>query len=125
MDYAYYNPVSLVLKDRGWLENAPDGKSRGSWKTWPVNRPCSAASRVRRFHATDGEIEQIIAASCATAILVTHDIDEALELTTRVVVLGGSPSHIVTTQVRGDIPAVDRGVLLTALGTLARVSRGV
>jgi ABC-type nitrate/sulfonate/bicarbonate transport system ATPase subunit len=39
-------------------------------------------------------IAEIIAAVQATAILVTHDIEEALYLADRIVVLGGSPSRI-------------------------------
>jgi sulfonate transport system ATP-binding protein len=82
-----------------------------------LDEPLAALDALKRIELR-AALAQIIAASGATAILVTHDIDEALELATRVVVLGGSPSHIVATQVRGGIPAVDRAALLAALGVV-------
>ena len=82
-----------------------------------LDEPLAALDALKRIELR-AALAQIIAASGATAILVTHDIDEALELASRIVVLGGSPSHIVATQVRGGIPAVDRAALLVALGVV-------
>lgn len=83
-----------------------------------LDEPLAALDALKRLELR-AALAQIVAASGATAILVTHDIDEALELAGRIVVLGGSPSQIVTTQVRGGIPAVDRVALLGALGVRA------
>jgi ABC-type nitrate/sulfonate/bicarbonate transport system ATPase subunit len=52
----------------------------------------------------------------ATAIVVTHDVDEALYLADRVVVLGGHPATIVQSQVRNGVPPVDRDEIFRALG---------
>jgi len=82
-----------------------------------LDEPLAALDALKRIELR-AALAQIVAASGATAILVTHDIDEALDLANRVVVLGGSPSRIVATQVRGGIPAVDREALLAALGVL-------
>ena len=83
-----------------------------------LDEPLAALDALKRIELR-AALAQIVAASGATAILVTHDIDEALELARRIVVLGGSPSQIVATQVRGGIPAVDRVALLVALGVSA------
>jgi len=83
-----------------------------------LDEPLAALDALKRIELR-AALAQIVAASGATAILVTHDIDEALELAGRIVVLGGSPSQIVATQVRGGIPAVDRVALLGALGVSA------
>jgi len=83
-----------------------------------LDEPLAALDALKRIELR-AALAQIVAVSGATAILVTHDIDEALELAGRIVVLGGSPSQIVATQVRGGIPAVDRAALLVALGVSA------
>ena len=83
-----------------------------------LDEPLAALDALKRIELR-AALAQIVAVSGATAILVTHDIDEALELAGRIVVLGGSPSQIVATQVRGGIPAVDRVALLVALGVSA------
>ena len=31
LDYAYYNPLSLVLKEKGWLEQALAPRARATW----------------------------------------------------------------------------------------------
>ena len=53
--------------------------------------------------------DPVAAAKVATAFAKDNE---------KFVVLGGSPSHIVATQVRGGIPAVDRAALLVALGVV-------
>ena len=87
-----------------------------------LDEPLAALDALKRIELR-AALATIISASGATAILVTHDIDEALELATRVVVLGGSPSRIVASQVRGGIPAVDRAALLVALGVVPDITQ--
>ena len=47
---------------------------------------------------------------------MTHDVDEALYLADRVVVLGGHPASIVQSQVRNGVPPIDRDEILRSLG---------
>ncbi len=58
-----------------------------------LDEPLASLDALRRMQLQEG-IAEIIAAVDATAILVTHDIEEALYLADRIVVLGGSPSRI-------------------------------
>jgi sulfonate transport system ATP-binding protein len=58
-----------------------------------LDEPLAALDALRRMQLQEA-LAEIIAAVGATAILVTHDIEEALYLTDRIVVLGGSPSRI-------------------------------
>jgi sulfonate transport system ATP-binding protein len=58
-----------------------------------LDEPLASLDALRRMQLQEA-IAEIIAAVQATAILVTHDIEEALYLADRIVVLGGSPSHI-------------------------------
>jgi sulfonate transport system ATP-binding protein len=59
-----------------------------------LDEPLAALDALRRMQLQEALVE-IISAVSATAILVTHDIEEALYLADRIVVLGGSPSRIV------------------------------
>jgi len=58
-----------------------------------LDEPLASLDALRRMQLQQA-IAEIIAAVQATAILVTHDIEEALYLADRIVVLGGSPSRI-------------------------------
>ena len=58
-----------------------------------LDEPLASLDALRRMQLQEA-IAEIIAAVGATAILVTHDIEEALYLADRIVVLGGSPSRI-------------------------------
>ena len=58
-----------------------------------LDEPLASLDALRRMQLQEA-LAEIIAAVGATAILVTHDIEEALYLADRIVVLGGSPSRI-------------------------------
>jgi ABC-type nitrate/sulfonate/bicarbonate transport system ATPase subunit len=53
----------------------------------------AALDALRRLQLQEA-LAEIIDAVGATAILVTHDIEEALYLADRIIVLGGTPSRI-------------------------------
>jgi sulfonate transport system ATP-binding protein len=59
-----------------------------------LDEPLAALDALRRMQLQEA-LAEIIAAVGATSILVTHDIEEALYLADRIVVLGSSPSRIV------------------------------
>ncbi len=58
-----------------------------------LDEPLAALDALRRLQLQEA-LAEIIDTVGATAILVTHDIEEALYLADRIVVLGGSPSRI-------------------------------
>ncbi len=58
-----------------------------------LDEPLAALDALRRMQLQEA-LAEIVATVGATAILVTHDIEEALYLAGRIVVLGGSPSRI-------------------------------
>lgn len=60
-----------------------------------LDEPLAALDALRRMDLQTA-LASIVATLNATALLVTHDVDEALYLADRVVVLGGSPSRIVS-----------------------------
>ena len=57
-----------------------------------LDEPFSALDEVTRAEMQD-LLAQIIARHASSALLVTHDIDEALRLADRVVLLGGAPAR--------------------------------
>ena len=57
-----------------------------------LDEPFSALDEVTRAEMQD-LLSQIIARHASSAVLVTHDIDEALRLADRVVLLGGAPAR--------------------------------
>jgi sulfonate transport system ATP-binding protein len=59
-----------------------------------LDEPLAALDALRRMQLQEA-LADIIATVHATSILVTHDIEEALYLADRIIVLGGSPSTIV------------------------------
>jgi len=58
-----------------------------------LDEPLAALDALRRMQLQEA-LAEIIAAVSATAILVTHDIEEALYLADRIVLLHGSPATI-------------------------------
>jgi sulfonate transport system substrate-binding protein len=44
LDYAYYNPVSLVLKDKGWLQQ--DLAAKGGWRRVGIEPGQQQSARV-------------------------------------------------------------------------------
>lgn len=69
-----------------------------------LDEPLAALDALRRMDL-QAALASIVATLKATTLLVTHDVDEALYLADRVVVLGGSPAQIVTVIV---VPAESR-----------------
>jgi sulfonate transport system ATP-binding protein len=58
-----------------------------------LDEPLAALDALRRMDL-QAALASIVATLYATALLVTHDVDEALYLADRIVVLGGLPSRI-------------------------------
>lgn len=94
-----------------------------------LDEPLAALDALRRLDLQTA-LATIVASLQATVLLVTHDVDEALYLADRVVVLGGAPSGIVAELT---VPAVlrrhrdadlthERTSLLRALGVEDAVS---
>lgn len=69
-----------------------------------LDEPLAALDALRRMQLQEA-LAGIIAAVHASAVLVTHDIEEALYLADRVVVLDGSPARIVFAR---EIPRASR-----------------
>jgi len=80
-----------------------------------LDEPLAALDALKRLEL-QAAMRTIIGLTHATAILVTHDVDEALYLADRVVVLGGHPASIVQSQVRNGVPPIDRDEILRSLG---------
>ena len=80
-----------------------------------LDEPLAALDALKRLELQSA-IREIIRLTHATAIVVTHDVDEALYLADRVVVLGGHPATIVQSQVRNGVPPIDREEIFRALG---------
>ena len=59
-----------------------------------LDEPFSALDEVTRTEMQD-LLAQIIARHASAAVLVTHDIDEALRLADRIVLLGGAPGRAI------------------------------
>ena len=76
VDYAYYTPVSLVLREKGWLDEA-----------------FSALDRLTEADQQDHLLD-VWEERGTTVVLVTHDVEEAVYLADRVVVLGGQPGTV-------------------------------
>jgi ABC-type nitrate/sulfonate/bicarbonate transport system ATPase subunit len=80
-----------------------------------LDEPLAALDALKRLEL-QAAIRDIVRLTHATAVLVTHDVNEALYLADRVVVLGGHPATIVQSQVRNGVPPIDRDEILRALG---------
>lgn len=86
-----------------------------------LDEPFAALDALRRIEVR-AAVHEILAFARASAILVTHDVDDALALAERVIVLAGSPAEIVFT---GTIGAnATRAAILGALGVQAEPTRG-
>jgi sulfonate transport system ATP-binding protein len=80
-----------------------------------LDEPLAALDALKR-RELQSAMREIVRATHATAIIVTHDVDEALYLADRVVVLGGHPAAVVAAQVRHGVPPIDRAEIFRALG---------
>jgi ABC-type nitrate/sulfonate/bicarbonate transport system ATPase subunit len=81
-----------------------------------LDEPFAALDALRRIELR-AAVREILTLTRASAILVTHDVDDAFALGERIVVLGGSPAEIVYDE-RVD-GAARRGAVLAALGVTA------
>jgi len=59
-----------------------------------LDEPLSAVDAITR-EVMQQEVIELIKAEPRTALLVTHDLDEAIIMSDRIVVLGGPPAHVV------------------------------
>jgi sulfonate transport system ATP-binding protein len=95
-----------------------------------LDEPLAALDALRRMQLQEA-LADIVATVHATAVLVTHDVEEALYLADRIVVLGGTPAGVVLER---EIPrgarrnrdadlSVERHILFRAL-TGVHTSRG-
>jgi ABC-type nitrate/sulfonate/bicarbonate transport system ATPase subunit len=67
-----------------------------------LDEPLSAVDAITR-EVMQKEVLGIIERETRTALLVTHDLDEAIIMSDRIVVLGGPPAHVLL-DVRSPIP---------------------
>ena len=84
-----------------------------------LDEPFAALDALRRIELR-AAVREILEFTRASAMLVTHDVDDALALADRVVVLAGTPAEIVFHGVVGE--DATRGAILDALG-VAEVRR--
>jgi sulfonate transport system ATP-binding protein len=87
-----------------------------------LDEPFAALDALRRIELR-AAVREILEFTRASAILVTHDVDDALALADRVVVLAGSPAEIAFTGQVGE--TATRGAILDALGVVEVRSRSV
>jgi sulfonate transport system ATP-binding protein len=85
-----------------------------------LDEPFAALDALRRIELR-AAVREILEFTRASAILVTHDVDDALALADRVLVLAGSPAEIAFTGTAGE--TATRAAILDALG-VAEVRRG-
>ena len=80
-----------------------------------LDEPFAALDALRRIELR-AAVREILEFTRASAILVTHDVDDALTLADRVLVLAGSPAEIAFTGTVGK--TATRAAILDALGVL-------
>ncbi len=88
-----------------------------------LDEPLSALDALTRLDL-QAAIARIVRETACTSVLVTHDVDEALFLADRIVVLEGTPATLATMlevplaarRVRVADVARERGALYAALG---------
>jgi sulfonate transport system ATP-binding protein len=86
-----------------------------------LDEPFAALDALRRIELR-AAVHEILTFARASAILVTHDVDDALALADRVIVLAGSPAEIVFAGRIGE--DATRSAILNALGVPAEPERG-
>ena len=82
-----------------------------------LDEPFAALDALRRIELRTA-VREILALTRASAILVTHDVDDALTLADRVVVLGGHPAEAIFTGTVGE--TATRAAILDALGVVEK-----
>ena len=75
-----------------------------------LDEPFAAVDALRRYEL-QRQLRTIVEARELSALLVTHDVDEAVFLADRILVLGGEPAGI-----RAELKGVNRDQVLAALG---------
>ncbi|GAC1417732.1 MAG: ABC transporter ATP-binding protein [Candidatus Velthaea sp.] len=83
-----------------------------------LDEPLAALDALRRIELRSA-IAEIIAAAGATAVLVTHDVDEALAIANRVVVLQRATETVRAIEPTRGLQLGARATLLAALGVSA------
>jgi sulfonate transport system ATP-binding protein len=87
-----------------------------------LDEPFAALDALRRIELR-AAVSEILEFTRASAILVTHDVDDALALADRVLVLAGAPAEIAFAGLVGE--TATRAAILDALGVAeVRSSRG-
>ncbi|BDE06556.1 aliphatic sulfonates import ATP-binding protein SsuB [Vulcanimicrobium alpinum] len=82
-----------------------------------LDEPFAALDALRRIELRTA-VREILEFTRASAILVTHDVEDALALADRVIVLAGSPAEIAFTGAVG--ADATRAAILAALGVVER-----
>jgi sulfonate transport system ATP-binding protein len=85
-----------------------------------LDEPFAALDALRRIELR-AAVREILALTRASAILVTHDVDDALALADRVLVLAGAPAEIRFSGIVGE--TATRAAILDALGVPATNGR--
>jgi sulfonate transport system ATP-binding protein len=85
-----------------------------------LDEPFAALDALRRIELR-AAVREILEFTRASAILVTHDVDDALALADRVVVLAGTPAEMRFSGIVGE--TATRSTILDALGVLANGGR--
>jgi sulfonate transport system ATP-binding protein len=80
-----------------------------------LDEPFAALDALRRIELR-AAVHEILILTRASAILVTHDVDDALAIADRVIVLAGSPAEVAFTGNVGE--TATRGAILDALGVV-------
>lgn len=75
-----------------------------------LDEPLAALDAIKRYEL-QRELRAIIEQKGLTSLIVTHDVDEAVALADRVIVLGGSPATVTA-----QITSAERDAVLDALG---------
>ncbi len=80
-----------------------------------LDEPFAALDALRRIELR-AAVHEILTLTRASAILVTHDVDDALAIADRVIVLAGSPAEVAFTGNVGE--TATRSAILDALGVI-------
>jgi sulfonate transport system ATP-binding protein len=84
-----------------------------------LDEPFAALDALRRIELRTA-VNEILTLTRASAILVTHDVDDALALADRVIVLSGSPAEVTFAGTVGE--TATREAILDALGVFESVA---